>query len=291
MRLQNSDAHGLEWDPDHDYGTTFSIFAGWFLVLVSYLCKLRDVASIALEDNIDDDDVVVDEMLEESIRGPHSTRDNEAIVKTHHLLRERFLRRRVQCYDAISSQKSSDMNNDNDKTVYTTRQSSRHRNGHDLVIEDTLEEKSEGVDDHNDDNMSVMTRSGKGDHDLVELTDKKARLREKFLTRRKQIQMYADVEIPASSSAVVNSSHNGDTQTMKVGMSGGKLVQTIVHDALKDAYFGQTVVPEPFDFTIGRIENTNKEEVRQKVTIKTMERFLRRRVQAYASTISEKSQT
>ena len=294
MRVRNSNADGLEWDPDQDYGTTFSTFAGWFLVLVSYLCKLRDVAGIALEDEIDDDDDdddVVDEMLEKSIQA-HSIRDNETIVTRHRALRERFLHRRIQCYDAIASQKSPDMNNGHEnllvmepQNVDTTVQSSR--NDHDLIVEDTFEEMNV-VDDHNDDNMSVMTRSGK-DHDLDELTDKKARLREKFLNRRKQIQMYVDVATPAGGGAVVSSPYNGDTQSMKV-MSGGELVQPTVHDALKDAYFGQTVVPEPFDFMIGRIEDTNKEDVRQKVNIKTMERFLRRRVQAYGSTTSEKSQ-
>ena len=233
MRAQDGDADGFEWDPEQDYGTTFSTFAGWFLVLISYLCKLREVAGVELDDDSDDDDS--DVMLQEEM-----IRTNVSIVAKRRSLRERFLHRRIQCYAPIASQKSTDTNHGQDP---------------------------QEVDHHVDHDMSATTRS-ETNHEEI---DRLVRLRRKFLSRR--VQSY-NVGVPAAG-----------------GGGGGGVVQPDVRDALKDAYFGQTQTPEPFDFMIGRVEDIHKEIVREKVNIKTMERFLRRRVQGYESPASEKSTT
>ena len=49
------------WDPDHDYGTTFTVFAGWFLALVSYLNKVREVEKVYEKERDNLIDVIVDD--------------------------------------------------------------------------------------------------------------------------------------------------------------------------------------------------------------------------------------
>ena len=83
------------WDPDHDYGTTFSVFAGWFLVLVSYLCKLREIEDVN-EDELDD---LIDEMMDDESVDEVTKQQ----VAKRLALRERFLRRRVQGYDTSTT--------------------------------------------------------------------------------------------------------------------------------------------------------------------------------------------
>ena len=262
MRAQDGDADGFEWDPEQDYGTTFSTFAGWFLVLISYLCKLREVAGVELDDDSDDDDS--DVMLQEEM-----IRTNVSIVAKRRSLRERFLHRRIQCYAPIASQKSTDTDHGQDpQEVHTTKLTSsmQSRVANELIVNGTFEEHKESHAHHVDHDMSATTRSGTNHEEI----NRRVRLREKFLSRR--VQSY-NVGVPAA------------------GGGGGGVVQPDVRDALKDAYFGQTQTPEPFDFMIGRVEDIHKEIVREKVNIKTMERFLRRRVQGYESPASEKSPT
>ena len=270
MRAQSGTADGFEWHPEQDYGTTFSIFAGWFLVLTSYLCKLREVSGVDLED-LDNGDVDYDD--DEMLR-TRMIRTKESITARHRALRERFLSRRIQCYDAIASNKSTGTNDGHENLLImlpqnvgkTKRTSSvQSRVDDDLIVVDAFDKHNE-AEDYKDDNTS-------------EQNDKKLRLRVKFLKRR--VQSYV---LPAG---------EVDGEESKNSVSARKPLQQDLHEAIKDAYFGQTqAAPEPFDFMIGRVEDINKDViVREKVHIKTMERFLRRRVQMYESPASEKSFT
>ena len=200
------------WDPDHDYGATFSVFAGWFLVLVSYLCKLREIEDVN-EDELDDliDGIIDDESMDEVTKQKAAKRL---------ALRERFLRRRVQGYDTITS------SSDNIQPV-------------------AQEEKfSTGDFDNDSEERNIIT-------------EKKMRIRERFLKRR--VQGYAPLKEGDDISAL----------------------EPAVREALKDAYFGQAP-PVPFDFTAG--ESTQDAEVKELLVQRTLinrERFLRRRVQVF----------
>ena len=80
------------WDPDHDYGTTFNAFTDWFLVLVSYISKLREVVKVN-KHGLDD---LIDEIMDDESVVFEATKQKAEKKMT---LREVYLRRRVKKFD------------------------------------------------------------------------------------------------------------------------------------------------------------------------------------------------
>ena len=263
------------WDPDHDYGTTFSVFAGWFLVLVSYLCKLREIEDVnenELDDLIDEmmDDESVDEVTKQRVAKQLS-------------IRERFLRRRVQGYDTSTT--SDNIQHIAQEEKYSTedmvngRLALRERFLRRRVQGFTEKDQIEGIltdrgiapqhtkkrdeqfnfsEKSNISEISQFDESFGGESYPME---KVMKLRQRFLKRR--VQAFAPI------------GDDDDTCSM----------EPAVREALKDAYFGQAP-PEPFSFVAGgKTEDKDMPEIKKLVMQSHSayrERFLRRRVQAYS---------
>ena len=230
------------WDPDHDYGTTFSVFAGWFLVLVSYLCKLREIEDVD-EDELDDwiDEMLDDESVDEVTKQK---------VAKRLALRERFLRRRVQGFVMDSGTATTD---EVEEILVDEDIASQH-----------MKRRNEVSDFSQKSNISEISLLDDivGSETSFKI-EKKLKLRQRFLKRR--VQAYAPI------------GDNDDDDTSSLEPAVREALKDAYFGQAPPEPFEFTAGgrTEHED-----IPNSIKIDVQKKIV--NRERFLRRRVQVYS---------
>jgi hypothetical protein len=277
-----SDNEGSGGDAEMgDCGTSFSAFAGWFLVLVEYLLKVRSLDTDYTEGDIvwmtDEEEwelsrraAAADDASVRNSKEAMARRANE--LDRSIALRTKYLRRRLQVYEPADSADGVGVEGVGD-----------------LVVQEweSQEEAKEGAHGHGHGHGHGHEPSRRDE------VDRRVVRHEQYLRRRVQVYDVKSAEEAKDGTGGVSDTilgpsqhaHQGHTNDTgrNDGMDNGlkSSVKDGLKDSMKDALFGQDA-PAPYEFVVGGAAEAEAEaEAARERAVVLRRRFLSRRVQGY----------